>query len=110
MAPGVADVRYDREWLARMANGLNAIRGAGFALAFLMAAAAAVTVAAVVRLGLCTRREEIDIMKLVGAPVAVIRGPFIREGLLAGVVGGGRGRGRSWARVKGGGGWRGCGR
>jgi cell division protein FtsX len=45
-----------------MASGLNALRGAGFALAFLMAVAAAVTVAAVVRLGLYTRREEIDIM------------------------------------------------
>ncbi len=85
--PGVADVRYDREWLARMASGLNALRGAGFALAFLMAVAAAVTVAAVVRLGLYTRREEIDIMKLVGSPLAFIRGPFIAEGLLQGGFG-----------------------
>ena len=85
--PGVADVRYDREWLARVAGGLNAIRGAGFALALLMAAAAAVTVAAVVRLGLYARRDEIEIMKLVGSPVAFIRGPFIAEGLLQGGLG-----------------------
>ena len=85
--PGVADVRYDREWLARVASGLNAIRGAGFALALLMAAAAAVTVAAVVRLGLHARRDEIEIMKLVGSPVAFIRGPFIAEGLLQGGLG-----------------------
>ena len=85
--PGVADVRYDREWLARVASGLNAIRGAGFALAFLMAMAAAVTVAAVVRLGLYARRDEIEIMKLVGSPVMFIRGPFIAEGLLQGGFG-----------------------
>jgi cell division transport system permease protein len=85
--PGVADVRYDREWLARVASGLNAIRGAGFALALLMAAAAAVTVAAVVRLGLHARRDEIEIMKLVGSPLAFIRGPFIAEGLLQGGLG-----------------------
>ena len=85
--PGVADVRYDREWLARVASGLNAIRGAGFALALLMAAAAAVTVAAVVRLGLHSRRDELEIMKLVGSPVAFIRGPFIAEGLLQGGLG-----------------------
>ena len=85
--PGVADVRYDREWLARMASGLNALRGAGFALAFLMAVAAAVTVAAVVRLGLHNlRREEIDIMKLVGHP-CFHPGPFIAEGLLQGGFG-----------------------
>jgi len=85
--PGVADVRYDREWLARVASGLNAMRGAGFALALLMAMAAAVTVAAVVRLGLHARRDEIEIMKLVGSPVAFIRGPFIAEGFLQGGLG-----------------------
>jgi len=85
--PGVADVRYDREWLARVSSGLNAIRGAGLALALLMALAAAVTVAAVVRLGLHARRDEIEIMKLVGSPVAFIRGPFIAEGFLQGGLG-----------------------
>jgi cell division transport system permease protein len=85
--PGVADVRYDREWLARVASGLSAIRGAGFALALLMAIAAAVTVAAVVRLGLHARRDELEIMKLVGSPVAFMRGPFIAEGLLQGGLG-----------------------
>jgi cell division transport system permease protein len=85
--PGVADVRYDREWLARVSNGLNAIRGAGLALALVMALAAAVTVAAVVRLGLHARRDEIEIMKLVGSPVAFIRGPFIAEGFLQGGLG-----------------------
>ena len=85
--PGVADVRYDREWLARVASGLNTVRGAGFALALLMALAAAITVAAVVRLGLLSRHDEIEIMKLVGSPVAFIRGPFIAEGFLQGGLG-----------------------
>jgi cell division transport system permease protein len=85
--PGVADVRYDREWLGRLASGLDAVRGAGLALALLMAAAAAVTVAAVVRLGLHARRDELEIMKLVGSPMAYIRGPFVAEGLLQGGLG-----------------------
>jgi cell division transport system permease protein len=85
--PGVADVRYDREWLSRVAGGMRTLRGAGFALALLMAMAAAATVAAVVRLGLHGRREEIEIMTLVGAPGAFIRGPFIAEGLLQGGLG-----------------------
>jgi cell division protein FtsX len=45
------------------------------------------TVAAVVRLGLFARRAEIEIMELVGAPLAFIRGPFIAEGLLQGGIG-----------------------
>ena len=85
--PGVADVRYDREWLARVGAGLETIRAAGLALALLMAVAAAVTVATVVRLGLHARRDEIEIMELVGAPLAFIRGPFVAEGLLQGGIG-----------------------
>jgi cell division transport system permease protein len=85
--PGVADVRYDREWLSRLASGLNAIRGAGLALALLMAVAAGLTVATVVRLGLYSRRDEIEIMRLVGSPMSFIRGPFVAEGLMQGGLG-----------------------
>ncbi|MGH7341291.1 MAG: cell division protein FtsX [Candidatus Rokuibacteriota bacterium] len=85
--PGVADVRYDREWLDRVASGLDAIRGVGFALAFVMALAAAVTVATVVRLGMYSRRDELDVMVLVGSPYAFIRGPFVAEGVLQGGIG-----------------------
>lgn len=85
--PGVADARYDRDWLARVGSGLGTIRAAGFALALLMGIAAAVTVATVVRLGLRTRREELEIMELVGAPMAFIRGPFVAEGFLQGGAG-----------------------
>lgn len=84
---GVADVRYDREWLTRIASGLAVVRGTGFALALLMALAAAVTVASVVRLGLQARGDEIEIMQLVGALLAFIRGPFVAEGVLEGGVG-----------------------
>ena len=87
MLPGVADVRYDREWLARIAAGLSAVRGTGFALALLMALAAAATVASVVRLGLLARRDEIEIMQLVGSPISFIRGPFVAEGVIQGGMG-----------------------
>jgi cell division transport system permease protein len=85
--PGVEDVRYDRAWLSRVGQGLEAIRRVGIALALLLAAAAAVTVASVVRLGMHARRDEIEIMELVGASAAFIRGPFVAEGLLQGGVG-----------------------
>jgi cell division transport system permease protein len=86
-AAGVADVGYDREWLRRVAGTLQTVRAAGLALALLMAIAAAVTVATVVRLGLHARRAEIEIMELVGAPLTFIRGPFVAEGFLQGGVG-----------------------
>jgi cell division transport system permease protein len=85
--PGVADTRYDRDWLSRVGAGLGTIRAAGLALALLMAVAAAVTVATVVRLGLRARRDELEIMELVGAPLTFIRGPFVAEGFLQGGIG-----------------------
>jgi cell division transport system permease protein len=85
--PGVADARYDRDWLNRIGAGLGTLRAAGLGLALLMAIAAAVTVATVVRLGLRARREELEIMELVGAPLAFIRGPFVAEGFLQGGIG-----------------------
>ena len=84
---GVADVRYDRQWLGRLMSAIAVIRGVGLLLAAVLAVAAALTVASVVRLALQARRDEIEIMQLVGAPTAYVRGPFVMEGLIQGGVG-----------------------
>lgn len=86
-APGVADVRYDRQWLNRLLAAIGVIRGAGLLLASVLTIAAALTVANVVRLGLYARRDELDIMHLVGAPTVYVRGPFVMEGVLQGGIG-----------------------
>jgi len=85
--PGVADVRYDREWLQRLSKAIGVVRGVGLVLGLLLTVAAALTVANVVRLGLHARRDELDIMQLVGAPQLYIRGPFVMEGTLQGGLG-----------------------
>jgi cell division transport system permease protein len=84
---GVADVRYDRRWLARLTAVVRVVRSVGILIVTLLAVASALTVASVVRLAAAARRDEIEIMQLVGAPVAYIRGPFIAEGLLQGGIG-----------------------
>jgi cell division transport system permease protein len=84
---GVADVRYDRTWIARLNGTVRVIRGAGLVIIILLAVASAMTVGNVVRLAAMARRDEIAIMELVGAPFAYIRGPFIAEGLLQGGMG-----------------------
>jgi cell division transport system permease protein len=84
---GVADVRYDRQWLERLASTIGIVRIVGLALAGVLSVAAALTVATVVRLALHARRDEIEIMQLVGAPQAYIRGPFVVEGILQGGIG-----------------------
>jgi len=84
---GVADVRYDKQWIARLNGTVRIIRGIGLVIIVLLAVASAMTVANVVRLAAMARRDEIAIMQLVGAPFAYIRGPFIAEGLLQGGMG-----------------------
>jgi cell division transport system permease protein len=87
--PGVADVRYDGRWLARITAAVTAARVGGLAVAAVLILGAAFTVASVVRLSLEARRDEIDIMQLVGAPAGFIRGPFVAEGALLGGIGAG---------------------
>ena len=85
--PGVSDIRYDRRWLARLVGIVTTARLAAALMAGILMLGAAFTVAAVVRLSLYARRDELEIMQLVGAPFTYIRGPFIMEGLLLGGTG-----------------------
>ena len=84
---GVADVRYDRRWLTRLLAIVTGARVAGGVAAAVLMLGAAFTVASVVRMSLHARRDEIEIMQLVGAPFSYIRGPSIVEGLLLGGIG-----------------------
>jgi len=84
---GVADVRYDRRWLARLVGIVTTARLAAGLAATVLMLGSAFTVAAVVRLSLYARRDELEIMQLVGAPFSYIRGPAIVEGLLLGGIG-----------------------
>src|SRR2546427_374424 len=87
--PGVRDVEYGREWLDKLealGRGLRAF-GAGALLAVL--GAALMVVANTIRLAVYARRDEIEIMKLVGATDGYVRAPFLMEGALQGVLGAG---------------------
>lgn len=84
---GVADVRYDRTWIQRLALAVRLTRVVTLVVAGILIIAAALTVANVVRLACYARREELEIMHLVGAPALYVRGPFVVEGILQGGLG-----------------------
>jgi cell division transport system permease protein len=86
--PGVEEVRYDIGWVQRLASIVDLVRRGGYGLGLLLAGAAVVTVAAVVRLTVLARREEIEIQKLVGATAAFIRAPFALAAAAQGLAGG----------------------
>ena len=85
---GVEQVQYDWEWLDRLKKLVNAINLAGLIAGGILAIAAAFTIANVIRLTMLLYREEVDIMRLVGATERIIRGPFLIEGFLQGTIGG----------------------
>ena len=84
----IEEVRFGRDWvgkivsLRRIAAGTTAVIGGAFA------AVAAIIIATAIRISVFARREEIQIMRLVGATDGFIQRPFLFEGLLAGAVGG----------------------
>jgi cell division transport system permease protein len=82
------EVQFDLEWVRRLRGAVGVARAAGGAFAVVLVLGAAFTIANVVRLTILLHREEIDILRLVGAPEFLIRGPFVVGGLLQGLLGG----------------------
>lgn len=86
--PFVEDARYGEEWvdrlftLRRIGAATTAVLGSAFALV------AALIIATALRIAIFARREEIYVMRLVGATNGFIRRPFLLEGALAGLLGG----------------------
>lgn len=86
-ASGVSDVRYDRRWIERVAGAVDLIRGIGLVIVGILVIAASLTVGNGVRLAWFARRDEFEIMRLVGAPLFYVRAPFAVEGVVQGGVG-----------------------
>ncbi|MCU0232097.1 MAG: permease-like cell division protein FtsX, partial [Acidobacteria bacterium] len=86
-SPVTDSVRYDRDWLvalSRLGGGLSRFALAGAAALLL---AALVTIGSVVRLALDDKREEVALLRIVGAPNAVVVGPVLTTGALLGAAG-----------------------
>lgn len=86
--PKVEHVQFDAEWARR----LDAALAVGRLLVALLGALLAVALVAVtfntIRLQILTRRDEIEVSKLIGATNAFIRRPFLYLGTLQGLAGG----------------------
>jgi len=87
-SPVVEETRYDQDVLDRLASILDMARWGGAVVGLVVLTAVAFVVAGVLRLTVHARRDEIDIMHLVGAPPMLVRGPFLVTGVAQGLGGG----------------------
>ncbi|HYI45025.1 MAG TPA: permease-like cell division protein FtsX [Actinomycetota bacterium] len=86
-APGVSDVRFGGEVIKRLLRVNALLRTIALVMSIVLMIAAAALIANTIRLAIYARRDEIGIMKLVGATNWFIRIPFIMEGIFAALVG-----------------------
>ena len=86
-APGVGDVRFGGEIIKRLLQVNSLLRTITLVMSVILMIAAAALIANTIRLAIYARREEIGIMKLVGATNWFIRIPFMLEGVTAALFG-----------------------
>ncbi|MGZ8397568.1 MAG: cell division protein FtsX [Gemmatimonadales bacterium] len=84
----IDDVRFGREWVQKLDSLRNLTGLVGLVIGLAFAAVAVVIIGVTIRLTILQRAREIAIMRLVGATNWFIRGPFLLEGALKGLLGG----------------------
>ena len=97
--PGVREIQYDLLWIERLATGVRLVRGLGAFLGGILVLAGVFTISNVIRLTIYAREDELDIMRLVGATRAYVKGPFVTEGVIQGGLGGLVAAGLLWAAL-----------
>ncbi len=81
----VEDVSYGQNWVGNYSNLVRALTGASWTIVFVLLLAGFFIVGNSVRVSVSQRRQEIEVLELVGATHWSIRLPFIGEGLLMGL-------------------------
>ncbi len=84
----VEDVRFGREWIERLDQIRNVAGLVGLVIGIAFAAVAIVIIGTTIRMAVLQRAREIMVMRLVGATDWFIRGPFLLEGAIKGMLGG----------------------
>lgn len=85
---GVESLSSGRDWVEGYLRAVALVRGVGVGLGIILALATLLIVANTIRLGVFARRDELEILSLVGASRPFVQTPFLLEGLVQGAAGG----------------------
>ncbi|WP_298433215.1 permease-like cell division protein FtsX [Geobacter sp.] len=85
--PGISEVQYGDEWVKRFNAFMNFLRFVGALLAAFLLLAVLFIVSNTIKLTIYARKEELELMELVGATRLFIKAPFLIEGVIQGAAG-----------------------
>ena len=84
---GIGAVEYPQEWVDRLNLIVLAVQWTKWVLGGVLFVVTFFIVGSTVRLAILARKDEIEIMQLVGASEELIQAPFVLEGMIQGVTG-----------------------
>lgn len=87
--PGVVQVRYSQEWIDTLALLVSYFEFGAVLIGIILGVATVTIIANTVRLSFYSRKEEMEILRLIGATGTFIATPYVIEGTLLGLCGGG---------------------
>ena len=87
--PQVEEIQYGQEWVEMFSSLVHVFRLTQWVLGGLLLLAMAFIISNTLQLTISSRREEIEIMQLVGASPSFIQVPFYLEGMIQGLLGAG---------------------
>jgi cell division transport system permease protein len=85
---GVEEVQYSEEWLDRFEGVMDMVTLVGFVIGSLLCMGVLFIVTNTIKLTIYSRKEEIEILKLVGATDWFVKMPFLLEGMIQGLLSG----------------------
>ncbi len=83
---GIEGVKYYKDTVEKLIRVTNSIKVAGFLIIIFLIFVSVVVVSNTIKLTVLARVREIEIMKYVGATNWFIRGPFLVEGIMIGII------------------------
>jgi cell division transport system permease protein len=84
---GISEIQYGEEWVRRFNTFLNYMRMIGALLGGFLVITVIFIVSNTIKLTIYARREELEVMSLVGATPFFIKAPFLIEGIIQGGAG-----------------------
>lgn len=86
-SPAVEEVVFQKDIVDTLTSWTNAVRVIGLGLVLVLASVSTFTIIMIIGMKIAQRRDEIEILRLIGASSWYIRWPFIFEGAIYGMIG-----------------------